>query len=141
MLKNRLEISFISDLYKTKEIVNYSLNFVKKNIPALSADELNELKLILCELLFNAVIHGNHEDSEKNVYLYMEITENTVIAVISDEGTGFDYTDILENADNADNIFNENGRGIKLVTSLVDKFSYNPDGNKIKFHKKVASNG
>lgn len=141
MVKNEFKISFSSNIYITKEIVNNSLNFIKENIPNLSNEDLYDLKLILCELIFNAVIHGNKEDIKKNVSLSIEIEKNIVYISITDEGPGFDYMKLLNKLHNSDNLFDENGRGIKLVLSLVDNISFNICGNEIKIHKKVALNG
>lgn len=141
MVKNKFEISFASNIYKAKEIINDSLTFIKENISNLSNEDFHDLKLIFCELLFNAIIHGNKQDIKKNVSLSIEIDKNTIFAIIADEGPGFDYKKLISNLDNSDNLFEENGRGIKLVLSLTDKVSFNLCGNEIKIYKKVGSNG
>lgn len=139
--KSKFEISFSSNIYIVKEIVSDSLSFIVLNLPNLTEDDLSDLKLILCELLFNAVIHGNKEDIKKTVSLSIEIRNSTIYTVVSDEGTGFDYMKFLEELDTDKNLLSENGRGIKLVLSLVDNVSFDMDGSAIKFSKKVASHG
>lgn len=141
MVKNKFSVSFSSNVYKVKTIVNDSLNFIKENLLNLSYDDLYDLKLILSELLFNAIIHGNKEDTKKNVSLTIEINNNMIYAVIADEGPGFDYMGLLARLQASDNLFDENGRGIKLVLSLTDKLLFNHVGNEIKFYKKVNYNG
>ncbi len=141
MIQNKFDISFSSNIYKVNEIVKDSLSFIQLSFPKLDDDDLIELKLILCELLFNAIIHGNKKDIKKNVTLSIEIKGSSIFTVITDEGPGFDYTKLLRELKTTDNLFEENGRGIKLVLSLVDNISFDMDGSAIKFCKKVASNG
>jgi len=140
MVKSKFEVRFSSNIYKAKQTVDEALSFIKESIKTLSLDDLYELKLILCELVYNAVIHGNKSNAEKNVNLMIEINGNHIFAAISDEGTGFDYTKLLSKLqyNDTESLYSETGRGIKLVLSLVDKISFNLKGNEIKFCKKVT---
>lgn len=63
MSQNKFDVSFKSDIYIVNDIVANSLNFLRNSYPRLNQDSLMEFKLIYCELLFNAIIHGNNGDS------------------------------------------------------------------------------
>lgn len=143
--RNKYENSFASSKLKAKEAVTSSLNFIKNILPGLTADDTQDIKLILCELLYNAVIHGNKEDLKKKVTVSVDVTDNIVLIVITDEGSGFNYSDfIMQKSQNErciENLFKESGRGIRLVMSLADKCSFNSSGNQISITKKVTFNG
>lgn len=141
MLQNKFNVSFKSDIYKVNDIVNVSLNFLKDSYPKLNEDNLMEFKLIFCELLFNAVIHGNNQDIAKKVSLSIMTRENFVNSVVSDEGIGFDYKKTIRDEIVEENMFLETGRGIRLVKSLVDTLDFDMNGSTIKFCKKVEFDG
>lgn len=141
MVKSKFDISFQSDIYKVNDIVDNSLIFLKNNFPKLGNDELMEFKLIFCELLFNAVIHGNKKDDAKTVSLSITINDKTVISAVSDEGLGFDYESVMNVNCSQESLFLETGRGIRLVKSLVDSLDFDTNGSTIKFCKKVEFDG
>jgi len=56
-----------------------------------SEDVLFEIKVILNELLQNAIKHGNKEDASKSVEVSVGITaDNHVYLIVEDEGEGYD---------------------------------------------------
>ena len=141
MTQNKFDVSFQSDIYKVNDIVDNSLRFLKNNFPLLNDNNLMEFRLIFCELLFNAVIHGNKQDAGKNVFFSINVTGGYVNSIVSDEGNGFDYNKALKISCMAENIFLESGRGIRLVKSLVDRLDFDTNGSTVKFCKKVESDG
>lgn len=141
MIKNEFNVSFKSNIYNVKGIVQSSLEFLKNNIPELDDDALMDFKLILCELLFNAVIHGNKKDESKVVSLSITVNGGTVTTIVSDEGAGFDFEKIMSDGCNEENMFLETGRGIRLVKSLVDNLNFDTNGSTVKFFKKVEFDG
>ena len=141
MVQKNFDVSFQSDIYNVNNVVNNSLNFLKNNFPKINQDDLMEFKLIYCELLFNAIIHGNKEDKTKNVFLTITIENNYVQSIVSDEGIGFDYKKTLEKGCSEESLFFETGRGIRLVKSLVENLSFEKNGSTIKFCKKVEFDG
>ena len=135
--------SIPSDKYQIKPVVREILGFVEKHLPGLSEDEYGDLRLVFSELLYNAVIHGNHEDLRKKVAVGVEIKRDTVFASIMDEGRGFDIRHDLSRVLHCKDCQNldESGRGIPLVYSLTDALDFNDRGNQIRFHKKVGVHG
>lgn len=130
--------SFSSEMYNIKCAISEIMDFFKVAIPALTEEDFYDLKLVFSELLINAVIHGNRNDSGKQVFFDIRILENsTVSARIVDEGLGFDYIKLLNNSRNTDYSMDESGRGICLVYSLTDQICFNTLGNEIQFTKRV----
>ncbi len=141
MSQNKFDVSFKSDIYIVNDIVANSLNFLRSSYPKLNQDSLMEFKLIYCELLFNAIIHGNNRDERKKVFLSINVKGDLVNSVVSDEGIGFDYNKTIKDSGNDENIFLETGRGIRLVKSLVDSLDFDVNGSTVKFCKKVEFDG
>ena len=112
-----------------------ALEFLNDNKPTMHKDDVYEIRLVLDELLTNAVVHGNKEDEDKNVYFQMQLRDDSVTGRIIDEGKGFDYMKFISEYDK--NHMKENGRGIKLACELTDSIAFNCLGNEIKFFKKV----
>ncbi len=129
--------TFQSELNKVKPVINDISFFLSNTIPDMSLENKTEFRLIFSELLCNAVIHGNKNDKDKSVDVYIEINDDYVYAIVSDQGPGFDYINCMNNFETEASLFKESGRGMKLVCSLSDTISFNPQGNTIKFQKKV----
>lgn len=141
MASNAYEVSFTSDTYRVKQVVTSLMAFIRDHFPALSKEDAGDLKLIFSELLFNATIHGNHGDHGKSVRVRVEIDEEAIYSVITDEGIGFDYMNLISTFNEEANLSSEHGRGIRIVYSLTDSLAFNVRGNEIKFYKRVTPNG
>ena len=92
-----------------------------------------KLMLLLSEAVTNAIVHGNKEEVVKTVEINIEITPQSVISTVSDEGEGFEPDDITVNPLDEENLLNEGGRGIFLLNELSDQIDYLEDGRKIRF--------
>ncbi len=143
MENSKFTKTFTSEVYTVGSVIQELMGFLSKKLPSISLEDHYDLKLIYSELLFNAVIHGNNKDCNKQVTLSVEILpSNVVFSSIQDEGQGFDYKNLLNECSSVTtdyNIFNESGRGIKLVSCLTDKLLFNSRGNQIKFYKRVKA--
>jgi len=139
--RSYFRIAFPSDIYKVKSIIINTVEFIRQNLPSANENDLYDLRLIYSELICNAVIHGNKNDLHKYVSLFVEVEENNVYSIISDEGRGFDYKNLPVGAPSEKYLSNERGRGIMLVRSLSDSMAFSENGNRIEFHKKVNDNG
>lgn len=129
--KEEKQIEILSDLKNIKTVDKniiydmYSKGFNEK--------EIADMKLILDELLTNAIEHGNKYDISKKVivkYRFNEKEEGIQIE-ISDEGEGFPI-DIIKNPDNS----SERGRGIFIVRKLADEVNYIDNGRIVSVYKK-----
>ncbi|MCX7709835.1 MAG: ATP-binding protein [Clostridia bacterium] len=103
-----------------------------------------EIKVILNELLVNAVKHGNKGLIDKCVKVNVGITKNDeVFVIVEDEGEGFEYSrscpcERSQNAPEGIDILDETGRGIFIVKNLCERVKFNEKGNKVVVLKKIS---
>ena len=67
---------------------------------------------------------------DRRVYIFYEITRNSVKYVIRDEGKGFNYKAIPDPKD-PENLFKVSGRGILLIMNFMSEVFWNERGNEI----------
>ncbi len=138
----KLEKFFPSEQFLVDNISKELLLFLQDNIPCFSSDDSYDFKLIFHELLYNAIIHGNQNDTQKNVFVFIEILEQHLVYIsVTDEGNGFDYMDLIASFNHDSDFSSEHGRGIRIVKGLTDEISFNMSGNGVKIYKKVANHG
>ena len=89
------------------------------------------IPLTVDELFLNAVIHGNKEDENKSVSIKVDLDDEKIAIIITDQGEGFDWKWVLDRNTPAD-LDNEGGRGIFLVKHYVDSIHYNEVGNEVR---------
>jgi serine/threonine-protein kinase RsbW len=92
------------------------------------------LHLAFEEALVNAIKHGNGGDPEKRVRLHCYISDKQVRIIISDEGPGFDYTDLPDPTDSAHRQ-EPHGRGVLLMRKFMDRVEFNARGNRVTLEK------
>jgi serine/threonine-protein kinase RsbW len=83
------------------------------------------------EAVNNAIVHGNKEDKNKKVRLWLKQNKKSVRFVVEDEGIGFDYNN-LPDPTNPKNIDKVKGRGIFLIKSLSDKTTFKRGGRVVE---------
>ena len=96
----------------------------------LNDDIYGNIMIAVTESVNNAIIHGNTQDSKKNVSLSLAVSEEVLTFTISDEGPGFDFSD-LPDPTAPDNIDKPGGRGIFLMKHLCDEVAFNNDGREV----------
>ncbi|TYQ15091.1 UNVERIFIED_CONTAM: serine/threonine-protein kinase RsbW [Acetivibrio alkalicellulosi] len=135
-----------SEKINTRLLVNDILEFLScyNTKEAIDQDTLFEVKVILNELMQNALNHGNKKDIAKVIKVQVNIIENNMLCiVIEDEGEGYNFRYLMEVIEKPqENLLEicdlkENGRGLMLVKSLSDKILFNDKGNKIEVLKKL----
>ncbi len=95
-----------------------------------------DIEVALREALANAVIHGNHEDPGKQVYVGCRGGTDEVSIVIRDEGEGFDLGEVPDPT-SPENIKSSHGRGIYLMKTLMDEVRFER-GGAVVYMQKVA---
>jgi len=100
----------------------------------LSADEIWELKLALHEIGINAIEHGNKMDPQKAVHVRCAFFEDKLEFTIEDEGEGF-CPDTVPDPTRDEALQRERGRGIYLVTQVVDDIQYVDKGSRVRLTK------
>lgn len=102
----------------------------------LSSEKFINFQIACSEALINAIVHGNRENTDKNVYTELE-NDNVFITVkIRDEGKGFDVNALPDPTD-SENILKESGRGIFIIRSLVDEFICNSSDKGTEYILKI----
>ena len=91
--------------------------------PKFSKELYGNILIASTEAFANAVNHGNKNDESKFVHFEVEVAENYVQFIISDEGEGFDYEN-LPDPTLPENIMKETGRGIFIMKSLSDEYEF-----------------
>ena len=140
-IKHEISFKFLSR-FRYLEKVNELVSQLFTRTP-LSADEIWELKLALHEIGINAIEHGNKMDPEKAVNVRCAFFDDKLEFTIEDEGEGFS-PDAVPNPTHADALQRERGRGIFLVTQVVDEIEYVGGGSRVHlikhFHQKPRLN-
>ena len=89
----------------------------------LRQEEFQKLMIAVSEVVINAIVHGNKENKNKKITIETGHDDRRLYVKINDEGNGFNPNDIVDPT-LPENIMKESGRGIFIVRSLVDDFSY-----------------
>jgi serine/threonine-protein kinase RsbW len=92
---------------------------------------IQEVKLILDELLTNAIRHGNKSDLKKEVTLRYKLTENTLTVEVEDHGEG-PLPERLEDQ-TLPAVDSLSGRGLFLVKRITDSLAF--EGGTVIFSK------
>lgn len=96
-------------------------------------DEISgNLMLLLSEAVSNAIEHGNELDPNKTAEIVVEITEDEVVAMVKDEGKGFQPSE-QENPLTEENLLKDGGRGVFLLRELSDEMEYQEGGTRLRF--------
>ena len=134
-----------------KEAVDGALAYFSKMYGEMGESTYLELKVVLNELLINAIKHGSKEDVTKQVKVVAGLTDGEyALLVVEDDGEGYDINlleqcksigfrkHVPESEQDDVSSFNESGRGIFIVKSLCEDFMVNDKGNKIVVNKKLS---
>lgn len=105
-------------------------------------DLLFEIKVVLNELIVNAMCHGNNcEDDKMANVTFKLVNDNFLYISVKDEGCGFTdkiNMDMLDEYIEARNeSLCEHGRGLFIVEQLCDKVKFNRCGNKVSIMKRL----
>ncbi len=94
-----------------------------------------EVEVALTEAIANAVRHGCGEDPRKEVEIAVACEpEKGMLVVVRDPGEGFDPAEIA-NPVEADNVFRSHGRGVFLISQLMDEVEYLHGGTEVRMRK------
>jgi serine/threonine-protein kinase RsbW len=97
-------------------------------------ESIRKMKVVLTELLANAIYHGNKKDYTKKITIgHVTTKENTKVSVM-DEGEGFDINR-LPDPTLPENLEKDCGRGVFIVRNYADAIATNDKGNRITICK------
>jgi serine/threonine-protein kinase RsbW len=130
----QMELALPSELTAISPSVDKIMLLIKKCRCAPGNE--TDIEIALREALGNAVIHGNHEDPRKQVYVSCRCeTDEEVWITVSDEGQGFD-SDALPDPTAPGAIESSHGRGIYLMKALMDEVHFENGGAVVHMRKK-----
>jgi serine/threonine-protein kinase RsbW len=96
------------------------------------------VELALQEAVANAIRHGCGGDVSKQLQCSVVCDESgEIVITVRDPGTGFDHTTVPDPLDPS-NILKPSGRGIFLISGLMDQVQYADGGRELQMRKKKA---
>ena len=102
----------------------------------LSSDIYGKILIATIEAVNNSIVHGNKLDSTKKVFVEVVIENSELHIAISDQGKGFDYTNVPDPTI-PENIENISGRGVFLMKKLADNLIFNDTGTQVELIFKI----
>ena len=132
-MKKELRFSAdLSNLDKVEKFVHSILDFEE-------VDErlYGNIIIAVTEGVTNAVVHGNQNDSEKDVHVQYNSTDITIEFRIKDQGEGFNFNEIPDPT-LPENVEKLDGRGVFLITSLADQIEFHDNGSLIEMQFNLA---
>ena len=115
--------------------VEYIMELVRR-LPCSSVD-LDDVELALHEALANAVVHGNRQDPRKSVHICGGCERSgDLLLAITDQGDGFDHN-LVPDPTAGDNLLSKHGRGILLISRMMDSLEFRLNGRQLIMRKKA----
>ena len=129
--KNGESISFT--LSSEMRLVDHVIRETQKFLVRFDIVEFSGFKLVLRELLNNAIEHGNYNITERIVTCRLQRLEDKRFKLtVEDEGKGFDYDKlIMALPEDPRQIRN---RGYALVNAFSDQINFNDTGSRVSVY-------
>ena len=131
-----------SNIGSIKETISDIISSIQNVYGELDEEVIFDVKVILNELLLNAIKHGNCCCPDYFVKITAGVLEDdSAFFIIEDQGQGYDYELIRrENLKHVESLqdFKETGRGILIVENLCNKIYHNKKGNRVIAVKKLS---
>ena len=127
-----LELEIPSDVRYIERVVELvAMQCAQFSYPARQC-RLN-IPVALSEALSNAILRGNGERAGAHVQVKIDVTQERLILEVLDEGLGFDFENCLIDPTEPDNLEREDGRGLYLMTRLMDRIErFSNQGNVVR---------
>ena len=94
-----------------------------------------DIEIAVREAIANAVVHGNHENPQKRVYVNCRCSMDGEVSItVRDEGQGFDCRTLPDPTDDA-NLLLTHGRGFLLMQALMDEVGFQENGTIVRMRK------
>ena len=120
-----------------------SINIVEKLIEDIKdehnihEDAFGNILVAVTEAVNNGIQHGNKYDTSKKVNITYEVDGDSLMFVVQDEGTGFDYYN-LPDPTAPENLEKPTGRGIFLMKHLADQVIFSDNGKTVEMYFKTS---
>ncbi len=126
---NEIQIQ-IPSLSENIRIIESFIDNAKEKY-SLDDDIYGNIMIAVTESVNNAILHGNKNDSKKNVTLKLVLDNSQIKFIVSDQGSGFDYHS-LPDPTSPENLNKPGGRGIFLMRHLCDEVHFNDNGRQVE---------
>lgn len=132
-LTMRVEVLVQSKIEAINPVVRKLMRLIRRACCA--AEHAFAVETALREALANAIVHGNHQDTNKKVRVCCGCdSDQGIEIVIRDEGEGFDPGK-LPSPVGGENLDSDHGRGIFLIKRLMDETHFRDGGREIHMRK------
>ena len=130
----------LNDVHQACEKVRMIVAGIENEV-GLNTDQSFDVRVILSELLQNAIQHGCTLQQQK-VYMNVCISGRDMLSItVHDSGNGFDVLRVLEDEQKKQPCSRyelaERGRGLQIVKSLCDELVFSQKWNCITVRKKL----
>lgn len=92
-------------------------------------EKFGNILLAVSEAVDNAIVHGNQNDPDKEVFIGLSSSDTDVTFTVADEGKGFD-PDRVADPTQPNNKAQE-GRGLFVMKHLADKLAFEDNGKRV----------
>ncbi len=123
---------FAMQIPSSRTKIANALSEINRFLAGFHLDEsfMAKSRVVLRELLANAIQHGNNSKNEQTISIdAIFLNQNCLRISVKDAGDGFDHRFFgLNKPNNANGM---KGRGSYIIRSLTDKMAFNQTGNEI----------
>src|ERR1700746_2274757 len=130
-----LERSLPSKVVAISPFVDKLMRLIRKC--GCAAEGESDVEIALREALANAIIHGNHENPRKHVYVRFRCEPDAVSFAVKNEGRGFDLNKITDPTA-PENTGAVHGRGVYLMRALMDEVRFEEGGVVVRMRKSTG---
>jgi len=89
-------------------------------------ESMNDFSTALVEACSNAIEHGNKFSRDKRVSVSVRLEGESFVAVVADQGDGFDFDAALDDV-NPPDMMSERGRGLLIMKAFTDSLRFSRD--------------
>ena len=130
----KLQVTLSADKAAVDSVVQRVMKSLREKDCA--GEKEHAIELALSEALANAVVHGAKSDPSKIVECDVACDQNrSLLIVVRDPGEGFDPA-ALPSPVQGENIYSGHGRGVYLITQLMDEVRFLKNGTEIHMIKR-----
>lgn len=121
-----IKFTLSSDMSLVDRVINDCNDFISR----FNISKHENTKLIIRELLINAIEHGNNSNLELNVECQLSVIgERRFQLIVEDQGEGFDFTNLdLQMPEDPQE---QRSRGLPLVNALADEVVFEDGGTRV----------
>ncbi len=125
-----IDVSIPSDLGLIERVVDIvSRQCASLSLPPRACNM--SVPIALTEAISNAILYGNRQDRNKSVRVRASMNNGSLILEVADQGAGFDLDACTKDPTQPENLDREDGRGLFLMRSLMDRVERFHDGGNV----------